>query len=144
MTTATTASAPAHEPAQPGAPRRVRLAIIGGGFAGLGMGIRLRQEGIGDFEILGRANELGGTWRDNSYPGCAVDVMSHLYSYSFAPNPNWSSVFSPQREIWGYISACAEQYGVIDRVRFGQEVSSADWDQARQLWRVQTSAGPLE
>ena len=83
--------------------RLVRIAIIGAGFAGLGAAIRLRQAGIDDFEILERSHDLGGTWRDNSYPGCAVDVQSHLYSYSFAPNPDWSHVYSPQEEIWSYI-----------------------------------------
>src|SRR5690349_8320485 len=82
---------------------RVKIVIIGAGFAGLGMGIRLKQAGESDFVILERAADVGGTWRDNSYPGCAVDVQSHLYSFSFAPNPEWSQVYSPQAEIWDYI-----------------------------------------
>ena len=125
-------------------PRRVRIAIIGSGFAGLGMGIRLRQAGIRDFEILERSHDIGGTWRDNSYPGCAVDVQSHLYSYSFAPNPDWSSVYSPQQEIWAYIRRCADEFGVAQHLRLGHEVLSADWDESRQRWLVQTSAGPVE
>jgi cation diffusion facilitator CzcD-associated flavoprotein CzcO len=122
----------------------VRIAIIGSGFAGLGMGIRLQQAGIDDFEILERSHDVGGTWRDNSYPGCAVDVQSHLYSYSFAPNPDWSRVYAPQREIWDYIRGCAEEFGVLERVRLGHDVTAAEWDDASQRWLVETSAGPLE
>src|SRR5271167_4052831 len=77
-----------------------RIAIVGSGFSGLGTAIRLKQEGIEDFVVLERAEALGGTWRDNTYPGCACDVPSHLYSFSFAPNPDWSRTFSPQPEIW--------------------------------------------
>ena len=122
----------------------MRIVIIGGGFAGLGTAIRLRQAGIDDFEILERSDDLGGTWRDNSYPGCAVDVESHLYSYSFAPNPDWSHVYSPQEEIWAYIRRCADEYDVTSRIRFGHEVTGAVWDEARQLWSIETSAGDVE
>jgi cation diffusion facilitator CzcD-associated flavoprotein CzcO len=76
---------------------RVRVAIVGTGFSGLGMAIRLKQEGEHDFVLLERAGDIGGTWRDNTYPGCRCDVPSHLYSFSFAPNPNWSSTFSRNR-----------------------------------------------
>src|SRR5687767_9088545 len=81
-------------------PTEVRVAIIGSGFAGLGAAVRLGQAGIDDLLVLERAAKLGGTWRDNDYPGCGCDVPSHLYSFSFAPNPNWSKTFSPQKEIW--------------------------------------------
>jgi cation diffusion facilitator CzcD-associated flavoprotein CzcO len=81
----------------------VRVAIVGSGFAGLGMAIRLREAGIEDFVVLERADDVGGTWRDNRYPGCACDVPSHLYSFSFAPNPEWASTFSSQPEIWDYL-----------------------------------------
>ena len=80
-----------------------RIAIVGTGFSGLGMAIRLKQEGEHDFVLLERAGDIGGTWRDNTYPGCRCDVPSHLYSFSFAPNPNWSSTFSPQSEILDYL-----------------------------------------
>ena len=80
-----------------------RIAIVGTGFSGLGMAIRLKQEGEHDFVLLERAGGIGGTWRDNTYPGCRCDVPSHLYSFSFAPNPNWSSTFSPQQEILDYL-----------------------------------------
>lgn len=125
-------------------PQRTRIAIIGSGFTGLGMGIRLRRAGIEDFEILERSSDIGGTWRDNSYPGCAVDVQSHLYSYSFAPNPDWSRVYSPREEIWAYIKRCADAFGVTAHVRLDHEVLSADWDEARQRWSLDTSAGVVE
>ena len=80
-----------------------RIAIVGTGFSGIGMAIKLLREGERDFVLLERADEIGGTWRDNTYPGCRCDVPSHLYSFSFAPNPNWSSTFSPQPEILEYL-----------------------------------------
>ena len=123
-----TACRSAETVASPISPRRVGIAIVGGGFSGLGMGVRLRQAGIDDFEILERADRVGGTWRDNAYPGCAVDVQSHLYSFSFAPNPDWSCVYASREEIWGYIERCAERFGVDRHVRFGHEVQGAAWD----------------
>jgi cation diffusion facilitator CzcD-associated flavoprotein CzcO len=123
--------------------QEVRVAIVGSGFSGLGMAIRLRQAGIEDFVVLERADEIGGTWRDNSYPGCACDVPSHLYSFSFAPNPDWTSTFSSQPEIWAYLRACAERYGVMGHVRFGHEVRDAAWDDDAQRWRIETSRGSL-
>ncbi|HYI38005.1 MAG TPA: NAD(P)/FAD-dependent oxidoreductase [Thermoleophilaceae bacterium] len=122
----------------------MRIIIIGAGFAGLGAAIGLRQAGIHDFEILERSDDLGGTWRDNSYPGCAVDVQSHLYSYSFAPNPDWSHVYSAQEEIWAYIRRCAEEHDIPSRIRFGREVTGADWDAQRQRWLIQTTEGRIE
>jgi cation diffusion facilitator CzcD-associated flavoprotein CzcO len=125
------------------APRHVNVAIVGSGFSGLGMAIRLKQEGIEDFEVLERADELGGTWRDNTYPGCACDIPSHLYSFSFAPNPDWSRTYSPQPEIWSYLSRCAEQFGITPHLRFGHEVLSATWDEETARYHVETTAGPL-
>src|SRR4051812_37440958 len=87
--------------------RDTRIAIIGSGFGGLGTAIRLREAGVTDFVVLERADDVGGTWRDNSYPGCACDVESHLYSFSFALNPDWSRSFSYQPEIWRYLRGCA-------------------------------------
>jgi cation diffusion facilitator CzcD-associated flavoprotein CzcO len=121
----------------------VRIAIIGTGFSGLGMAIRLSQEGIRDFTLLERADDVGGTWRDNTYPGCACDVPSHLYSFSFAPNPEWSRTFSPQPEIWDYLRRCARDSGVLDHVRFGTDLLEAAWDDAAQRWRLETSRGAL-
>jgi len=119
----------------------VRVAIAGSGFSGLGMAIRLEQEGMDDFLVFERADELGGTWRDNTYPGCACDVPSHLYSFSFAPNPNWSRAFSRQPEILDYLRGCATRFGVLPHIRFGHEVQDSVWDAASQRWRITTSKG---
>lgn len=117
------------------------ILIIGTGFAGLGMGIRLKQAGIESFTILERAQEVGGTWRDNHYPGCACDVQSHLYSFSFEPNPDWSRMFALQPEIKSYLRKCAEKYGLMPHIRFGSEVTEARYDEAAQLWTVKTRSG---
>jgi cation diffusion facilitator CzcD-associated flavoprotein CzcO len=115
--------------------------IVGSGFAGLAMAIELKRQGQADFAILERAAEVGGTWRDNHYPGCACDVQSHLYSYSFEPNPDWSRMFARQGEIWTYLRACADKYGLRPHLRFGADVVSARWDDAAQRWHVGTRDG---
>ncbi len=120
------------------AARRTRIVIIGGGFSGIGMAIRLRQAGIDDFVILERATEHGGTWRDNSYPGCACDVQSALYSYSFAPNPDWSHRYARQAEIWSYLRRCATQYDIDRHFVFSQDVTGTVWDNGMQRWTVTT------
>jgi cation diffusion facilitator CzcD-associated flavoprotein CzcO len=120
-----------------------RIAIVGTGFAGLGMAIKLKEEGEHDFVLLERAGDIGGTWRDNTYPGCRCDVPSHLYSFSFAPNPDWSSTFSPQDEILDYLKDCAERFGVMPHVRFHTELESASWDDDDALWRIETSDSPI-
>ena len=86
------------------------IVIVGAGFGGIGMGIALKKAGFDDFVILDKGDDLGGTWRDNQYPGCACDVPSPLYSYSFELNPNWSRLFAPQREIWDYLRMCARKH----------------------------------
>jgi cation diffusion facilitator CzcD-associated flavoprotein CzcO len=123
------------------APEHSRIAIVGSGFAGLGMAIRLKQSGNHDFVVLERAGDVGGTWRDNTYPGCQCDVPSHLYSFSFAPNPDWSRTFSMQPEIWDYLRRCAEEYGITPHIRFGHELQEASWDEEDRRWRLQTSGG---
>lgn len=120
-----------------------RIAVIGTGFAGLGMAIRLKQEGIEDFVVFERASSVGGTWRDNTYPGCACDVPSHLYSLSFAPNPEWSNSFSAQPEIWEYLKRTAIDHGVTDHIRFNCEVTDARWDDDAKLWVLQTATGEV-
>ena len=100
------------------------ILIVGAGFAGIGMGIRLRQTGREDFLIIERADDVGGTWRDNHYPGIACDVPSHLYSYSYLPNPDWSRVFSPGGEIQAYIQKCARDEGLMDKIHFGTDMLS--------------------
>jgi cation diffusion facilitator CzcD-associated flavoprotein CzcO len=121
----------------------VRVAIIGSGFGGLGTAIRLKQHGIDDFAVLERAADLGGTWRDNTYPGCACDVESHLYSFSFAPNPHWKWRFSRQPEIWEYLRACASRFGIVPHIRFACELRSAAWNDAARHWILDTASGPL-
>ena len=117
------------------------ILIVGAGFAGIGMAIRLKQAGIHDFTILERAYRLGGTWRDNTYPGVACDVPSHLYSYSFEPNPSWSRRFASQHEILAYLERCADKYGVRRHIRFGATVTGAVFEERTGLWTVQISDG---
>jgi cation diffusion facilitator CzcD-associated flavoprotein CzcO len=123
--------------------RDVRVAIIGSGFAGLGMAIALRRRGETDFVVLERADDVGGTWRDNHYPGAACDVQSNLYSFSFAPNPDWPRSYSAQPEIQAYLQGVAERYDVRRHVLFGAEVQSARWDDAEGRWHVRTAAGDV-
>jgi cation diffusion facilitator CzcD-associated flavoprotein CzcO len=120
-----------------------RIAVVGAGFSGLCMAIRLKQAGIEDFVVLERADEVGGTWRDNTYPGCQCDIPSALYSLSFAPNPNWTRAYPLQSEIRDYLRRVAEDYGVMPYIRFGHEVVGADWDEDAQSWRLETSRGEL-
>jgi len=115
--------------------------ILGGGFAGLGAAIKLREAGIHDFLLLEKADELGGVWRENTYPGCACDVPSALYSYSFAPNPAWSRVFAGQAEIKNYLQSTAEKAGVLSHVRFQHEAQRAGWSDADDCWIIQTNQG---
>ena len=119
----------------------VGTAIIGSGFSGLGMAIRLKQEGIEDFTVLERGDDVGGTWHYNTYPGCACDVPSHLYSFSFAPNPGWSETYSRQPEIRDYLRRVADEYGVREKVRLNCAVEGIEWEGGG--WRVDTSDGPL-
>ncbi|MEV6070650.1 NAD(P)/FAD-dependent oxidoreductase [Nocardia sp. NPDC052001] len=119
------------------------IAIVGAGFGGIGLAIKLREAGFEDLVILERADDLGGTWQANTYPGCACDVPSHLYSYSFAPNPNWSRMYGRQSEILEYLRAVAVEHDVLRHMRFGVELLDARWDDADSRWRIETSAGPL-
>jgi cation diffusion facilitator CzcD-associated flavoprotein CzcO len=130
-------------PSADGGGEHVHVAIVGAGFGGIGTAIRLKQEGVDSFVLLERADDIGGTWRDNTYPRCTCDVQSHLYSFSFAPNPGWSRTFSPQPEIWAYIKHIAHEHGVMPHVRFDHEVRGAAWDDAAQRWRIDTGRGPL-
>src|SRR3954454_13605648 len=103
----------------------VSIAIVGSGFSGLGLALRLRQEGIEDFVVLERGDGVGGTWHFNTYPGCACDVPSHLYSFSFAPNPNWSRTYSRQPEIRAYLQRTVERFGVGPKIKLNTEVRGA-------------------
>ena len=119
----------------------VDIAIIGSGFSGLGMAIRLKQDGRDDFVVLERGDEVGGTWHYNTYPGCACDVPSHLYSYSFAPNPDWTQTYSPQPEIGAYLRRCADRFGVRPHVRLNTTVEFAEWDDEAGRWLLDIEGG---
>lgn len=112
---------------------------MGTGFAGLGMAIQLRRAGIEGFALLEKEEEVGGTWLVNSYPGCACDIQSHMYSFSFEPNPNWSREFSPQPEILSYVKRCAEKYRLMPDIRFNTCLIAAAWDDRDAIWRVRVA-----
>jgi len=120
---------------------RVHTVVIGTGFSGLGMAIQLKRDGRDDFVVLEKADDVGGTWRDNTYPGCACDIQSHMYSFSFEQNPEWTRSFSPQPEIWDYLRRVTDRYGLRRHVRFGTEVTGARWDADENRWHVTTAAG---
>jgi cation diffusion facilitator CzcD-associated flavoprotein CzcO len=121
--------------------RDVDVAIVGAGFAGLGMGIQLALRGRESFVVLERAEEVGGTWRDNRYPGVACDVPSHLYSFSFRPKADWSTVFASGAEIQAYLRQCASEERLRSRIRCSAEVRHAQWDAHDGRWRVTTGVG---
>jgi cation diffusion facilitator CzcD-associated flavoprotein CzcO len=122
-------------------PRHVRVGIVGAGFAGLGMAIRLRQEGIEDFVVWERDPEVGGTWWANTYPGCQCDIPSHLYSFSFALNPDWRRTYATQPEIEDYLRSVADEYGLRPHIECSCAVTRAAWDEAADRWRVSTERG---
>ncbi|QIH99575.1 NAD(P)/FAD-dependent oxidoreductase [Rhodococcoides fascians A21d2] len=110
--------------------------IVGAGFAGIGTAIRLRNSGIENFVILERGSAVGGTWRDNTYPGAACDIPSRLYSYSFAPNPNWSHTYSGSGEILDYIHTMVGEFDIESRIRFGHNVVDIIWNEAAGRWHL--------
>lgn len=127
----------------PGA-RRVphyHAVIVGTGFSGLCMAIKLKQAGINDFILIERSDTVGGTWRDNHYPGCACDVPSHLYSYSFEPKSDWSRAFAPQQEIRAYLAHCADKYGILPHIRFNTTGKQARFDEQQGRWYLRDSDG---
>ena len=122
-------------------PEHAEIIIAGAGFSGLAMAIKLRQAGRRDILVLERAEDVGGVWQLNTYPGCTCDVPSHLYSLSFAPNPEWSHTYSPQAEIRAYLRHTADRFQVRPHIRTGVAVESASWDDEEQRWTIVTSAG---
>ncbi len=120
---------------------RHRIIVVGTGFSGLCMGVKLREQGEEDFVLLERADDVGGTWRDNTYPGCACDVESHLYSFSFEPNPNWSRMYAPQPEIYAYLKGVAQKYDLLRHIRFRANLVGARYDDARKVWVVTAEDG---
>jgi cation diffusion facilitator CzcD-associated flavoprotein CzcO len=117
------------------------LVIIGAGFAGIGMAIQLKKAGIDSFTMFERAGEIGGTWRDNTYPGAACDVPSHVYSLSFEPNPNWSRMFSESSEIESYLLGLVEKWRLRSHLRLNTEIVEARFDEPSGTWRLTTSEG---
>ena len=120
-----------------------RVAIIGTGFSGLGMAMRLKADGMDDFVVLERAGDVGGTWRDNTYPGAACDVPSNLYSFSGELNPDWSHSFSRQPQIQAYLQGCARRANLEPHLRLHHDVLGAEWDEAAARWQIETSQGPF-
>jgi len=123
---------------------KLSVAIVGGGFGGVCAAVLLRRAGYQDITVFEKRERLGGVWEHNTYPGAACDVPSHLYEFSFEPNPRWSRRYAPQAEIQEYIEDVARRHGVLDSVRTGTEVQRAEWDEDDQRWHLQTSAGPAE
>jgi cation diffusion facilitator CzcD-associated flavoprotein CzcO len=123
--------------------RMPSVAIIGAGFGGLGLALCLRRAGFHDFTVFERADDIGGVWRDNSYPGAACDVPSSLYSYSFAPNRDWPRRYSEQADILAYLRSTVTKAGVLDHVRLGTEVRAADFDATTLRWRLRLADGTV-
>jgi cation diffusion facilitator CzcD-associated flavoprotein CzcO len=119
--------------------KHLKVAVIGAGMSGILTGIKLQQAGLTDFTIYEKADRLGGTWRDNTYPGLSCDVPSHLYNYSFEPNPNWSHRFSPGAEIQAYFEGVAKKYAVESSIRFNKEITSARYTDGK--WQIDTKDG---
>jgi cation diffusion facilitator CzcD-associated flavoprotein CzcO len=117
--------------------QQTEVAIIGSGFAGICMAIKLKRAGIHDFVILEKDDDLGGTWRDNTYPGCACDIPSYLYSFSFAPNPGWTRMFAPWDEILAYLRDCADRFGITPHLRYGANVTRASYQDGQ--WTVEVN-----
>ncbi|TNY38367.1 flavin-containing monooxygenase [Thermomonospora catenispora] len=122
---------------------RPAIVIVGTGFAGLGMAIQLIRSGFHDFVVLEKSDDLGGTWRENTYPGCACDVPSHMYSFSFELNPGWTRLFAPQREIYEYLHRTADKYGVKRYIRYNSEVERMEYDDAARRWKVFVADGTV-
>jgi cation diffusion facilitator CzcD-associated flavoprotein CzcO len=121
--------------------RSVSVVIVGAGFGGVAAAVALKEQGVDDIAILERGDRVGGVWRANTYPGLACDVPSHLYSFSFAPNPRWSRRYSPREDIQRYVEDVARRYDVMRHVRLGEEVTRASFDDDAGRWRVETAAG---
>jgi len=115
------------------------ILIIGTGFSGMGMAMKLRESGRTDFIVIEKADDVGGTWRDNTYPGAECDIQSHMYSFSYELNPTWSREYSAQPEIWAYMQDVAKRHDLYSVIHFGTEVTGAEWDEQRLRWTVSTS-----
>ena len=123
---------------------RLDVVIVGAGVAGIAMAAQLERAGVSSYAIIERANAIGGTWRDNTYPGAGCDVPSHLYCFSFAPNPDWSRKFAEQEEILAYLQSCVDRFGLRDKIRLSTTVERAEFDADGACWRIATSGGAVE
>ena len=119
------------------------VVIVGAGFGGLGMAVRLKQEGTDDFVLIERDDDVGGTWWANSYPGCQCDIPSNLYSFSFARNPNWDRAYPMRDQLLDYLRDCAERFGILPHIRLSCELLGATWVADAQHWELETTTGPL-
>jgi len=119
------------------------VAIVGAGLAGIGAAVKLRQAGFDNFKLFEKSAGVSGTWYDNDYPGAACDVPSHLYCYSFAPNPNWSRVYSPQAEIRKYVEDVVTEHQLTPHIEFETEIISAEFDEAKALWKITDKKGQI-
>jgi len=133
-------------PQDPQAPNHARpvsvdVLIVGAGFSGLGMAIKLKQAGMDSFLVIEKGTDIGGTWHENRYPGCACDIPSHLYSFSFDLNPAWTRMYSGQQEIWQYLKSCASRYAIVPHIRLRTRLREAVWDEAKSLWHVLAGDG---
>jgi cation diffusion facilitator CzcD-associated flavoprotein CzcO len=124
-------------------PGHVDHLIVGSGFAGLCAAIKLAESGETDYAVIERGDDVGGTWRDNTYPGACCDIPSQLYAFSFARNPDWTSSYSPQPEIQAYLRRVARESGVLERTVFHTELEHAAWDDDAQVWRCRTTSGEV-
>ena len=131
-------------PERAGGGKGPSVAIVGGGFGGVGAAVMLVRAGYTNVTIFERGDRVGGVWAHNTYPGAACDVPSHLYEFSFEPNPRWSRRYAKQAEIQEYIEAVAARHGVLELTRTGTEVTRAQWDEDAGRWQLQTSAGAFE
>src|SRR5262249_22619455 len=114
----------------------VEVLIIGAGFSGIGMGIQLQKAGIGPFLIIEKSSDIGGTWWENRYPGCACDIPSHLYSFSFEPSSDWTRMYPGRQEIHDYLKKCIERHNLRPHIRLNARFEEAKWDESASLWRV--------
>ena len=120
----------------------VDVLIVGAGFSGICMGIKLLEAGMKNFLIIEKSDDLGGTWYENRYPGCACDVPAHLYSFSFERNPDWTRMFAGQQEIWQYLKSCVQRYGLAPYIRLRTSFQEASWDEGAARWCISASNIP--
>src|SRR5439155_4567481 len=119
----------------------VDVLIVGAGFSGICMGIKLLEAGMQSFLIIEKSAEIGGTWWDNRYPGCACDIPSHLYSFSFAPSTEWTRMYPGQQEIHAYLKSCVERYGLTPYLRLKTRFCEAVWNESQRIWNASTAEG---